>query len=109
MPSPASVGGFPYYPVEFTKDGVVARQDEIAAVLNALAPSADAALFSDLVVISHGWNNDIPEAEQLYAAIFSAVQQVLPLANPACDAVRARRVAVLGVHWPSKKFDDASL
>lgn len=109
MPSPASVGGFPYYPVEFTKDGVVARQDEVAAVLNALAPAADAPLFTDLVVISHGWNNDIPEAEQLYAAIFSAVQQVLPLANPACDAVRARRVAVLGVHWPSKKFDDASL
>ncbi len=109
MPSPASIGGFPYFPVEFNKDGGIVRQDEVAAVLNALAPSATAPLFTDLVVISHGWNDDIPEAEQLYASIFSAVQQVLPLANPACETVRARRVAILGVLWPSKKFDDASL
>ena len=35
---------------------------------------------SDLVVISHGWNNDMDEARALYRELFASI-----------DAVRARR------------------
>ena len=102
------MGPFPYFPLAFTKDGAIVDQTQFADVLSAVAPGAAKPL-TDLIVISHGWNNDMPEAESLYASIFNQVATVLPMKNPACDAIRARRVAVVGILWPSKKFDDASL
>jgi len=108
MPSPATLGPFSYFPLAFTKDGAIVDQKQFAAVIAAIAPGAATPL-TDLIVISHGWNNDMPEAEALYTSIFNQVAAVLPLQNPACDAVRGRRVGVVGILWPSKKFDDASL
>ena len=60
---------------------------------------------TDLLVISHGWNNDEADARNLY-------QRLVPLIAaeirnlPALDN---RRFAVLGVLWPSKKFADDEL
>ena len=108
MPSPTKVGSFPYLPVEFTKDGDVYKQPQVDAVLELVGQPAPAGV-TDLFVISHGWNNDIPEAEGLYSSIFDKVNEVLAQANPACVTVRARRAAVVGILWPSKKFDEASL
>jgi hypothetical protein len=108
MPSPTKVGSFPYLPVEFTKDGDVVKQAQVDAVLK-LVGQPEPAGVTDLFVISHGWNNDIPEAEGLYSSIFAKVSEVLAQTNPACANVRARRAAVVGILWPSKKFDEASL
>jgi len=99
------MGPFQYFPLAFTKDGTIVDQSQFAAVIS--AASSDA--LTDLIVISHGWNDDMPEAEALYSSIFTQVAAVLPLRNPACDAVRTRNVAVVGILWPSKKFDDSSL
>lgn len=99
------MGPFDYFPLAFSKDGAIVDPSQFAAVMGAVSSSA----VTDLIVISHGWNNDMPEAETLYTSIFNQVGAVLPLANPACDAVRARHVVVVGILWPSKKFDDASL
>ena len=99
---------FPYLPVEFTKDGDVYKQPQVDAVLELVGQPALAGV-TDLFVISHGWNNDIPEAEGLYSSIFDKVNEVLAQANPVCVTVRARRAAVVGILWPSKKFDEASL
>jgi hypothetical protein len=103
------MGPFPYFPLAFNKDGAIVDQTQFAAVLSAVAPAAPGGAITDLIVISHGWNNDMPEAESLYTSIFNQIAGVLPLKNPACDAVRAKRVAVVGILWPSKKFDDSSL
>lgn len=109
MPSPAKVGSFTYLPVEFTKDGKAAKPEQVDAVLKLVGTPTDANGLTDLFVISHGWNNDIPEAESLYASIFAKVDEVLSQTNPASDNVRARRAAVVGILWPSKKFDEAAL
>lgn len=109
MPSPAKVGSFTYLPVEFTKDGAVFKQAQVDAVLKLVGQPAQPNVVTDLFVISHGWNDDIPEAEGLYASIFAKVDEVLAQASPACVNVRARRAAVVGILWPSKKFDEASL
>jgi hypothetical protein len=103
------MGPFPYFPLAFSKDGAIVDQSQFAAVISAVAPAAAGGAITDLIVISHGWNNDMPEAEGLYTSIFNQVAAVLPLQNAACDAVRAKRVAVVGILWPSKKFDDSSL
>ena len=109
MPSPTKVGSFPYLPVEFTKDGDVFKQSQVDAVLKLIGQPLQPNGVTDLFVISHGWNNDIPEAENLYSSIFGKINEVLAQANPACTNVRARRAAVVGILWPSKKFDEASL
>ena len=103
------MGPFPYFPLEFNKDGAIVDQSQFAAVMSAVVATAPDSAITDLIVISHGWNNDMPEAESLYTAIFNQVAAVLPLSDAACDAVRAKRVAVVGILWPSKKFDDSSL
>lgn len=103
---PTTMGPYAYYPIEFTKDGDVYKPPQLDAILNAVAPAAG---LTDLFVISHGWNNDIPEAEDLYTRIFAQVNAVLAEPSPVCDNVRARRAAVVGILWPSKKFDEKSL
>ena len=57
-------------------------------------------------MIAHGWNNDMAEARALYARAASAsVGAVLAGTPPPAG----RRIAVLGVLWPSKKFAEREL
>src|SRR5215467_6029484 len=97
MPSPTKIGPFPYFPLEFTKDGAINKPDQLAALVDALTKPTGNQVVTDLLVMSHGWNNDIPEAEQLYAAIGDRVTAVLPKPAAACATVRARRVIVCGI------------
>jgi hypothetical protein len=60
---------------------------------------------TDLVLISHGWNNDISEARQLYADFFAASSQVQASQKVAID----RTFAISAIFWPSKKFADSDL
>ncbi|HVX41862.1 MAG TPA: hypothetical protein VHB25_20040 [Gemmatimonadaceae bacterium] len=103
---PTTMGPYTYYPVEFTKDGDIYKPPQLDAVLAAVAPAAG---LTDLFVISHGWNNDIADAEDLYTRIFTQVNDVLAGQSPACANVRARRAAVVGILWPSKKFAEKDL
>ncbi|MGF7182167.1 hypothetical protein [Tunturiibacter psychrotolerans] len=60
---------------------------------------------TDLIFISHGWNNDISEARQLYSDFFAAVASVQKSQNVASD----RKFAIAAIFWPSKRFADADL
>jgi hypothetical protein len=62
---------------------------------------------TDLIVISHGWNNDMAEAERLYSELFANVAALLKEGKP--SGLGGRRFAVVGVLWPSKKFADSEL
>ncbi|MGI4873123.1 MAG: hypothetical protein ACRYFX_18340 [Janthinobacterium lividum] len=95
---------FPFFPVEFTKDGTLADSTQADALLAGL----DSTQASDLLVLSHGWNNDMADARDLYQRFLGFVQPLLndPL-NPL--GLAGRRFAVLGILWPSKKFADAEL
>lgn len=55
----------------------------------------------DLLVLSHGWNNDEPAARQLYDTLLSAL---LTVASGHGDSSIADRLAVLAVYWPSRQF-----
>jgi hypothetical protein len=109
MPSPATIGPYSYFPLEFDKDGKVVKSDQLGAVLKAISAPASSGGLTDLFVISHGWNNNIPDAEELYEKVFGHVGAVLGQSHPACDNLNARRVAIVGILWPSKKFDEAEL
>ena len=109
MASPTTIGPFPYFPLEFTKDGAMNTPDQFAALVDALTKPAGNKVVTDLLVLSHGWNDNIPDAEALYTLIGDHITAVLPEPAAACVTMRARQVAVCGILWPSKKFDDASL
>jgi len=109
MASPTKIGPFPYFPLEFTKDGAINKSDQFAALVDALTKPTGNQVVTDLLVLSHGWNADMAEAEALYTTIGDHVSAVLPTQAPACATIRGRRVVVCGILWPSKKFDDKSL
>ncbi|HEY2907751.1 MAG TPA: hypothetical protein VGJ29_17745, partial [Vicinamibacterales bacterium] len=98
-----TVGGFSYFEVEFTKDGAVSDPAQVAALHDFVLQGGT----TDLLTISHGWNNDMADARDLYARFLAAVRRVLD--NRLVPAAATRSFAVLAVLWPSKKFADEEL
>lgn len=94
----ANIAGFPFFPLEFTKDGNVFQQQQMDDILNGLAG------VTDLLVISHGWNNDKNDAQQLYNGVLNSIRGQFGTSK-----AKDRTVAVVGVFWPSKKFAEADL
>ena len=84
------VAGIPYFEAEFDKNG---KPTSPSPVL----PDK----VTDLFVVSHGWNNDKDEAEALYEELFT---NFMAVGDPADLA--GRSLAIIGVIWPSKKFDE---
>ncbi|MDB5385057.1 MAG: hypothetical protein JWM11_703 [Planctomycetaceae bacterium] len=85
--------------IEFTKDGNVFDESQVQTALQAASDC------TDLIVISHGWNEDMASAQQLYDAIFESVDAVLPQKA----GLSGRKIGVIRVFWPSKAFADADL
>ncbi|MDB4883180.1 MAG: hypothetical protein JWL95_1946 [Gemmatimonadetes bacterium] len=81
------IAGIPYIVAEFDKDGALKG--------NVAVPSGT----TDVIVMSHGWNNNRADAEQLYQGLFA---NFAPLAND----LASRTLAIVGVIWPSKRFDE---
>ena len=97
------LAGFPYYEVQFTKEGTAHDATEVAALTQ---PIADGQA-TDLVVLAHGWNNDMDDARRLYKAFGDRMRAVADAGH--VPAAAQRKYAVVGVLWPSKKFAEKSL
>jgi hypothetical protein len=85
------IAGIPYVEAQFNKDGTASNQNQINL-------PADV---TDLFVISHGWNNNADDARDLYRKLF---ENFVAVAQP--NDLPGRKFAILGVIWPSKKFDE---
>ena len=86
----------PYAHVEFTKSGVVRNP----AQLNAALAMLDQVGATDVLVLAHGWNNDIAAAERLFNTLSDQVAARVPAGSPVT-------LAVIGVLWPSVRWADA--
>jgi hypothetical protein len=82
----------PYWDLTFDSGGDPdpARRDTLLAGARGL---------TDLVVFSHGWNNDRTTADALYNRFFAFFPALLA-------AAPAARFGYVGVHWPSMRFSD---
>jgi hypothetical protein len=98
-----TVSGFPYFEVQFTKDGGVNDPAEVAALQDFVIQQSA----TDLLVISHGWNNDMNDARDLYARFLACLRAVLDQGQVPTAATRS--FGVMAVLWPSKKFADEAL
>jgi dienelactone hydrolase len=100
-------GGFRAVRAPFDKDGNIAALgpvdgSHVADELAALVPQID-----DLIVISHGWNNNVPEAQALYDEFLANVRAQWAAAG--LKPSDADRTGVLALYWPSKRFEESDL
>jgi hypothetical protein len=87
--------------IEFTKNGTVYNDAQVTSLL-AVLPDA-----TDVFVASHGWNNDVAEARDLYDKLFTSVSNVV--GTKIIKRMADRKFIVARIFWPSKKFDDEDL
>jgi hypothetical protein len=89
------------FEVEFRKDGTIFDDNQISKLVDGLAG------LTNLVVISHGWNNDRAEASVLYDCFLKSVDEVA--AAEVVEGADTRKLGVVRIYWPSKKFADSDL
>jgi pimeloyl-ACP methyl ester carboxylesterase len=96
-------GGYPAFDIMYDTGGHLVdptAQDEAVTYFG----KGDGKSLTDIIVVSHGWNNDIADARVLYHDFFNAFA---PVAQKLFGTTR--RYGVVGLFWPSKKFADSSL
>lgn len=95
----AELSKFPYFEAEFDKKGKLVDESQVDDAVKELKRL----VITDLIVFSHGWNNDLREARD-HSKRFAA-----SLRAAADRHLDGRKTAILGVLWPSKKFADKQL
>jgi hypothetical protein len=103
MPNNPNFQHFDYFETEFTKTGEIANRQQVDDLIHFLRASGNT---TDLFTISHGWNNDLNDARQLYVKFFEVFKKQLDR-NQSGD-LKNRKFTVLGFLWPSKKFAEAA-
>jgi hypothetical protein len=93
-----SMGGFPACKLLFDKVARLVEPDASSRVKQMIRDEA----LTDLLVLSHGWNNDMDEAQALYDELLTNVQRL----RGNVPALQQRKFGVVAVFWPSKKFAD---
>ncbi len=104
MPNNPNFPHFDYFEIEFTKTGDFSNRQQLDALTTFLRQSGTT---TDLFAISHGWNNDINDARQLYVSFFNFFKQELDRLQS--SDLTKRKFTVVGYFWPSKKFADADI
>ena len=84
-----TIQGLPYYEVDFNADGSL--NSATGAGSGGLPEAIAAGGISDLFVFSHGWNNGIDSARDLYAAMFGLLADQLGARAATSAATRALR------------------
>lgn len=97
------LAGFPYFQVQFDKEGRVFDAAEVRSLLDGVG----AAGITDLVFVSHGWKNDIADATALYKELIGNVRAALD--GGAGGGLAGRKLGFVGVFWPSKKYTPIEL
>src|ERR1700760_2639263 len=90
------IQGLRYYEVDFNADGTL--NTSAGNGDGGLAVAVNAGGITDLFVLSHGWNNGVNSARDLYQAMFGLLADQLGGHLSSCAAV--------GIIWPSLLFPD---
>lgn len=91
-----AINGLPYYEIDFNADGTL--NTTTGSGDGGLPAAVSAGGITDLFVFSHGWNNGVDSARDLYQAMFSLLADQL-------GAHRSSSAAV-GIIWPSLLLPD---
>jgi hypothetical protein len=90
----ATIAGLRFWQLTFDAEG-----DTDPAAIDAFVADVAGSGITDLLVFSHGWNNDHRIATALYERFFGLLAGQLP-------AGRRDAVGLVGVFWPSQRWSD---
>lgn len=96
------MGSFDTFPLAFGRDGSLLNPGQLEGLKRRL----QAGKTHELLVISHGWNNDEREALALYEELVGNLSTVATLG---AGSTTRRAIDVVLVYWPSKRFADSDL
>src|SRR4029450_4291210 len=85
------IAGIPYTEAQFDKDGGLENENQVSVP----------AWVTDLFIMSHGWITNADGARELYRKFF---ESFVAIAQP--NDFQGRTFDIVGVIWPSKKFDE---
>ena len=105
---PSTLNGFDFRVLAFNRAGALVDATQIDAVRALGAPGRTDPV-SDLLIMSHGWNNDEGEALKLYTELAASMTAVLAANKAIASAMSGRHLGLVGVLWPSKRFADTEL
>ena len=91
----------PLFDIEFDKQGRVFAPAQLDAIVAAVPQ------FSDVIVASHGWNNDMADAKDLYVRLFQKIEEVVQ--GGFVPSIAGRTFGGVRIFWPSKRFTDDEL
>lgn len=94
---------YPFFSVQITKEGVIFQPSEVDALVSGLTTNHNPP--TDLLFLSHGWNNNIDDAKSLYSGLVTQFDS----AAKNKPELGKRTFAICGLLWPSKKFEDKDL
>lgn len=97
-----TLSGFPFFPVHVDRDAAPVDPAEETALLALLASEAP----SDVIVLAHGWNNDLAEARTLFQRLLASLRGLVDDGHPPGVSPHT---PVVGLFWPSKKFASPEL
>jgi hypothetical protein len=89
---------FPYAEVEFTSEGALHDPDQQREALDLIRD----ARATDVLVLAHGWNSDMPAARRLFRDLGDSIDRV----RARVPGARRRRLAIVGALWPSVRWAD---
>jgi hypothetical protein len=93
---PDALDAFRYTPIRFGADGSPVDDAQVTQALDL------AGQVTDLIVLSHGWNNSADEALAMYREIAGSF--VADREGGHEPALAGRDLGLVGVIWPSKRF-----
>src|SRR5438067_1186361 len=88
-------GPAPLYIIPYDKEG----QCQVPVTLRNLLADAATHDYTDIFLVSHGWNNSFKDAVASYNSFITGYQELQR--QPNIGPVRAERPLLVGVHWPS--------
>ncbi len=97
-------GPYAAFDVEFDTGGHLVDPSQQEEALAFLGADDGGKAVRDVFVISHGWNNDMGQARDLYHQFFDSFGKVA-----ATHGKTPQTYAVLALLWPSKKFADTAM
>lgn len=97
-----TLADFPFAPYHVDRDAAPDDPSEADALLDHLREHEP----TDLLVLAHGWNNDLGQARDLFERLLANLRDLRADDGP---AVVPLDLPVLGVFWPSKRFAPSHL
>lgn len=101
-------GDLAYALVSYDAHGVE-RQENGTSFSDEVVRTVAAEAITDVVLLSHGWNGDLPDARDQYRRWLTAMTECAADRAALVERAPGFRPLVVGLHWPSKAWGDEDL